>query len=113
MKLFVVDGFLKLNISDELPLSFHRQLHRKAERLWNMTDGQAGVHFGNNIFPVLPDLNAVLRSPAVRGALTSVLGEDYALHAHRFMHVSTGESDQALHKDGLEGHGPMRFHRPR
>ena len=77
-----------------------------------------------------------MRSPTVRGALQSVLGTDYVMHACRAFHNSDGrDSDQAFHKvsrlakrcgsrsasspadaaeqDGLEGHGPVRHHRPR
>jgi hypothetical protein len=68
----------------------------------------------NNIYPSMPELGAVMQSPTVRGALQSVLGRGYQMHACRAFHDSTGrDSDQGFHKDGLEGHGPVRHHRPR
>ena len=40
-----------------------------------------------------------MRSPTVRGALQSVLGTDYVMHACRAFHNSDGrDSDQAFHK---------------
>ena len=43
-----------------------------------------------------------------------MLGTDYVMHACRAFHNSDGRaSDQNFHKDGLEGHGPVRHHRPR
>ena len=72
--------------------------------------GAAAV--GNNIFPGNANLGPVLGSPTVRGALTSVLGADYALHLHRALHVSGG-GDQGFHKDTPEGGGPARHMRPR
>jgi hypothetical protein len=41
---------------------------------------------GNNILPAVPEMQIVLDSPVVRGALTSVLGRNYVLHPHRFVH---------------------------
>ena len=41
----------------------------------------------------------MMRSPTVRGALQSVLGTDYVMHACRAFHNSDGrDSDQAFHK---------------
>ena len=55
----------------------------------------------------------MLSSPTVNGALCSVLGHDYALHAHRALHRADRSEEQGFHKDGQEGHGPHRHHRPR
>ena len=54
----------------------------------------------------------MLATPTVRGALTSVLGPEYAMHAHRALHVS-GNGDQGFHKDTPEGGGPVKHMRPR
>ena len=84
----------------------------------------------------MPALGDVLSSPTVNGALCSVLGHDYALHAHRALHRADRPEEQGFHKvrttsptapttatstpprrtlhqDGQEGHGPHRHHRPR
>ena len=40
-----------------------------------------------NIHSAIPAVHRLMSSPAVYGALTSILGEGYALHPHTFMHV--------------------------
>ena len=78
------------------------------------TPRQKMFRFGNNIYPGVPELAGVLQSPSVRGALTSILGKDYVMHAHRALHLYKGMgSEQGFHQDTPEGHGPVRFHRPR
>ena len=110
LKLFVQRGFVSLPIT-ELSRGFHEALDEKARVL---AAPQGGSCLHNNIYPAIPELGTVMRSPTVRGALQSVLGSDYAMHACRAYHNSDGRTtDQAFHKDGLEGHGPVRHHRPR
>ena len=54
----------------------------------------------------------VFEDPTVAGALTSVLGEGYAMHGHRALHT-TRDADQSWHKDSYWGLRRMRHHRPR
>ena len=62
----------------------------------------------NNILPMVPELYEVLFAPQVRGALTSILGNDYVLHTHRYCHTNfpaepleNGQGlTMSLHKDG-------------
>ena len=70
--------------------------------------------------PLLPSVQDVCRSPAVRGALTSLIGEGYTLHPHGGFHPrearegTPGLPGQGFHKDGFfpgNGHG-LRYHRP-
>ena len=71
------------------------------------------------VFPAIPQLAEVTHSPTVRGALSSILGADFAQHPHRTMHnygKANGHQDsiggdQTWHKDGH--HVPMRSHHPR
>eukprot|EP01045_Picozoa_sp_COSAG04_P009936 COSAG04_NODE_594_length_12270_cov_52.568975_6_plen_131_part_00 len=94
-----------------------------------------------NIHSAIPAVHRLMSSPAVHGALTSILGEGYALHPHTFMHVkdevnggdgdwhkrapltpshssviARGSADggAAVRRDGFlpgNGHG-VRFHQP-
>ena len=65
---------------------------------------------GNNILPRVPGIRRVLDSPPVHGALQSLLGGDYYLHAHRFCHYrQPGSEAQQLHKDSWS----RRHHRTR
>jgi hypothetical protein len=107
LRQFITEGFLILPLSEDLSPEFHATVHEQVENL----AGQAAI--GNNIFPAIPALGDVLASPTVNGALCSVLGHDYALHAHRALHRADRPEEQGFHKDGQEGHGPHRHHRPR
>ena len=62
-----------------------------------------------NVHPRIAGMEQVLYGPVLRGALTSVLGEDYALNAHRS--VAFGGSSVSTHKDAQRW--PMVVHRPR
>ncbi len=104
---FITEGFLILPLTEDLSPEFHATVHEQVENL----PGQAAI--GNNIFPAIPALGDMLASPTVNGALCSVLGHDYALHAHRALHRADRPDEQGFHKDGQEGHGPHRHHRPR
>ena len=73
--------------------------------------GQSQFKSGNNIYPAVPELSTILHSPHFAGAVESILGEEYVLHAHRALHVA--KIDQSFHQDTPEGHGPYRLHRPK
>jgi hypothetical protein len=54
---------------------------------------------GNDCYPAIPELGAVLSDPAVHGAITGLLGSGYALHPHRHCHVAEpGNKDQGIHQ---------------
>ena len=107
---FISNGFLELDL-DEVPPEFHRAVHDKGKQVHEGALGAIGP--GNNVYVAIPQLRAIMQGPTVRGALTSVLGEGYFMHAHRYMHVTRVGGDQSFHKDGQSGHGPIRHHRPR
>ena len=75
----------------------------------------------NNILPMVPELYEVLFAPQVRGALTSILGNDYVLHTHRYCHTNfpaepleNGQGlTMSLHKDGHAGGKRPRHYTPR
>ncbi len=100
MSEFVTRGFV--SFEPELPADFHDFIHRQTRSAF--TSGNPG----NNILPLIPELTTVLEEPRVRGALSSILGPDYAMHPHRHCHVnSSGSEGQRLHKDAFS----VRFHR--
>lgn len=76
---FITDGYLILNA--DVPAAVHETIYRNLQRVLN-EDGNPG----NNILPAVPALQQILDSPTVRGALTGVLGPNYVLHPHRFVH---------------------------
>jgi hypothetical protein len=107
---FIKSGFVILPLT-ELSPEFHAQCAASIMQPWDK-HARNNNWVGNNIFPANPNLGAMLATPTVRGALTSVLGPEYAMHAHRALHVS-GNGDQGFHKDTPEGGGPVKHMRPR
>ncbi|MCZ7648645.1 MAG: HEAT repeat domain-containing protein [Planctomycetota bacterium] len=104
---FLVNGFLVLN--DELPQSFHDTLRRQCAAVAERRGGNPG----NNILPHVPALQAVFESPAIKGALTSILGPRFCMHPHRHMHENRNSAGGGWHKDSYWGYKrQMRHHRP-
>ena len=107
MREFIVNGHLTIKAG--LPRSFHETIYRKTQEL---TEKEGNL--GNNILPRVPELQAVFEEPAVRGAFTSILGENYAMHSHRHPHQNRPHSDgQGFHKDSYWGYQKVRHHCPR
>jgi len=120
MQTFICDGYLVLH--PQLPEAVHAGAYEKLQ--W-MLDEEYNP--GNNVLPRVPEMQEVLDSPEVRGALSSVLGADYALHPHRFCHSNLpGEMTEEGPKVGVgstsfvgwhqDSHSPLsrpRHHYPR
>ncbi|MDE0177911.1 MAG: phytanoyl-CoA dioxygenase family protein [Gammaproteobacteria bacterium] len=79
---YVADGFLAFDTG--LEPGFHDAV--AAELAVSMNEGSALL--GDNLLPRIPMLGDLLDSPAVDGAMKSLLGEDYAWAPHRFPHNS-------------------------
>lgn len=105
MRQFVCEGFvvLQTDFSDE----FHRNMLSKLDDVY-ATDGNPG----NNLLPRVPELHKVFDHPAIKGALTSVLGEDYIMHPHRHGHFNNSPQAGGWHKDSYWGYDKIRMHHP-
>ncbi len=104
---FIMKGYL--TVQTGLPRSFHETVYRKTQEL-TAREG----NLGNNVLPRVPELQAVFEDPCVRGALTSILGEDYVMHSHRHPHQNRPHSEgQGFHKDSYWGYQKVRHHCPR
>jgi HEAT repeat protein len=79
MRRFIVDGYLVLQSG--VPPAVHDAVYRKLQWILH-EEGNPG----NNILPAVPEMQLVLDSPRIKGALASVLGPGYVLHPHRFVH---------------------------
>ena len=100
---YLRQGYITLDAG--LSADFHRGLFEEVDGLFESEDNP-----GNNILPRVPAIRRVLDSPPVNGALQSLLGGDYYLHAHRFCHYRQPASEaQRLHKDSWS----RRHHRTR
>ncbi len=97
---FICDGALVLEsgVADEVNAAIFEKIAWNNTREFNM---------GNNVLPRIPELQQVLDAPRIHGALETVLGEDYVLHPHRFMHASEPlEADQRAMELAGDEHGP-------
>ena len=107
MRDFIVNGYV--TVKADLPRSVHETIYRKTQE-FTAKEG----NLGNNILPRVPELQAVFEEPAVRGALTSILGQNYVMHSHRHPHQNRPHSGgQGFHKDSYWGHQKVRHHCPR
>ena len=79
---YVADGFLAFDTG--LGADFHDAV--AAELRVSMNEGSPLL--GDNLLPRIPMLADLLDSPAVDGAMTSLLGRHYAWAPHRFPHNS-------------------------
>ena len=134
---FIVNGYV--NVTADVPTHIHETIYDKTDELFaGATDFRGDRQHNplNNILPLVPELQVVLESPEVRGALTSILGNGYVMHPHRHCHPNFGaackpklavesagstpsgkEAEERLmmplHKDGHAGGKRPRHRTPR
>ena len=107
MRRFIIDGYIK--IQTDFSPEFHGTISQQVE---DMFENQGNL--GNNLLPLIPEIQQVFSHPAVHGALTSALGENYVMHSHRYCHFNpSGSTGQNFHKDSYEGDEQIRRHRCR
>ena len=105
MRRFIVDGYLQ--VQADLPVAFHQRICDRIDAVLARNGNP-----GDDILPHVPEIGQVFDSPSVRGALTSLLGPDYAIHPHRHCHdLGPGASGQHWHKDDYVGDRNVRHHR--
>ena len=104
MREFIRNGFITFEA--DMPAGFHETVFERTEKAM-----ETGGNPGNNILPVVPELQQVLDHPRVTGTLGSILGAGYDLDAHRYCHRRPlhAEAQSHLHKDGWS----PRHHRSR
>lgn len=123
---FIVNGYV--NVTADVPTHIHETIYDKTDELFaGATDFRGDRQHNplNNILPLVPELQEVLESPEVRGALTSILGNGYVMHPHRHCHPNFSGSTPSgkengeerlmmpLHKDGHAGGKRPRHRTPR
>jgi len=105
MRKFITEGFLILNT--DFSEEFHNRLMEQLNHVYE-EEGNPG----NNLLPRVAELQQVFDHPVITGALTSVLGPNYMLHAHRHGHFNAVSTPGAWHKDSYWGYKRMRNHHP-
>ena len=105
MRRFVTDGYLVLNAN--VAPEIHQAIYDRLQWVLHQEGNP-----GNNVLPAVPEMQPVLDSPIVRGALTSVLGRNYVLHPHRFAHNNEpgGEITAEGAKTGKGSHSFVGWH---
>ena len=107
MRDFIINGYVK--IQPDLPPSFHENVRQQLDTMFEETG-----NLGNNVLPLIPEIQEVFDNPVVHGAMQGVLGENYVMHSHRYCHFNQqGSEGQNFHKDTYEGDEQVRRHRCR
>ena len=75
VRTFIANGHITLQ--PDLPAAFHREMF---DRFVEIIGDDNDHNPGNNLLPLVPELQLVFDDPVIRGALTSVLGADYMMH---------------------------------
>lgn len=75
---FICDGVMVLDsLEDD---SLHQRIYDKLKRI-HISGGETG----NNILPQIPELQRVLDSATISGAMQGILGENYMQYPHRIL----------------------------
>ena len=107
MRDFIINGYVK--VKTDVPASFHENIYEQLNVMFEHTG-----NLGNNVLPVIPEIQEVFDHPIVHGAMQGVLGSDYVMHPHRYCHFNQqGSEGQNFHKDSYAGDGQIRRHRCR
>ena len=117
---YLEDGYVVLDPT-ELDDAFHHRMYQSACLTYGMAQGAASQGaaphikvIADNLRQRIPDAEALLRSPTIDGAITSILGENWQIYPHDFIHESS-PNDQFFHQDGnlpWNDRGHYRSHRP-
>ena len=103
MQHFIDRGYVTLQSA--LPRPYHDELCATLEQVI-----AAEGNPGNNLLPRIPEIALILEDPHVTGALASILGPGYTMHAHRYCHVNPpGRQPTRIHTDSPQDF----FHRDR
>ncbi len=107
MRDFIINGYVK--IKTDFPPSFHENVRQQLDVMFEETG-----NLGNNVLPLIPEIQEIFDHPTVHGAMQGVLGENYVMHSHRYCHFNQqGSEGQNFHKDSYEGDEQIRRHRCR
>ncbi len=89
---FVSNGFHLVTLPQ--PKAFHDELYKHCSAIERNP--------GNGIYDAVPGLKEVYETPILTGALTSILGGDYAMNPHRHLHTIKAQTlwSQTWHQDG-------------
>ena len=104
---------------DSLGADFHDRLYEHGQNIYSLVESSKSktAHLdiiGDSLRGRIPEIDNIFKDPNVAGALESILGENYVIHPHNFVHKSS-LIDQGFHQDGnlpWNERGHYRSHRP-
>ena len=102
-----------------LGADFHDRLYEHGQNIYSLVESSKSktAHLdiiGDSLRGRIPEIDNIFKDPNVAGALESILGENYVIHPHNFVHKSS-LIDQGFHQDGnlpWNERGHYRSHRP-
>ena len=102
-----------------LGADFHDRLYEHGQNIYSLVESSKSktAHLdiiGDSLRGRIPEIDNIFNDPSVAGALESILGENYIIHPHNFVHKSS-LIDQGFHQDGnlpWNERGHYRSHRP-
>ncbi|KAL1524312.1 hypothetical protein AB1Y20_019213 [Prymnesium parvum] len=106
MQAFIRNGFHVIEPhAMRLPPSFHTAIADKLSLQFadKETRGEVRASLNDALLQKLPELRELFSDPAVDGALTSILGRDWSLHSHSYVHdrfPTEAVQREMIHKDG-------------
>ena len=107
MRDFIINGYI--TVKTDFSPSFHETIYQHLDAMFEHTG-----NLGNNVLPLIPEIQQVFDHPVVDGAMQGVLGENYMMHPHRYCHYNPeGSGGQGFHKDTYEGDEQIRRHKCR
>ena len=114
---FLFEGYLTI-MPSKMTERHHDYLYKSAQNLYLEVDKSQSktAHLdmlGDNLRALIPEIDDVIFDPMVVDTLTSLLGENYVLHPHHYLHKSS-TTDQGFHQDGnlpWNERGHYRSHR--
>ena len=100
---FIFEGYLTI-MPSKMTERHHDYLYKSAQNLYLEVDKSQSktAHLdmlGDNLRALIPEIDDVIFDPMVVDTLTSLLGENYVLHPHHYLHKSS-TTDQGSHQDG-------------
>ena len=72
MRDFIINGYIK--VKTDFPASFHEHIYQQVDAMFEQTG-----NWGNNVLPLIPEIQQVFEHPIVHGAMQGVLGSNYMM----------------------------------
>lgn len=107
MRHYLTEGYIVMQ--SRVPPEVHAHIRDRCEEIFTTTGNP-----GNDILEMNPAIQLIFADPVIRGALISILGDDFFMYPHRHCHQNvSGTPAQTNHKDSYEDDINVHHHRSR